>query len=59
MIELSASQERFPEVSDLLQRCRRIEPPNRPYSPHGTGQDGDKLTRQEVKAFAERLQLDI
>lgn len=57
VIELCASQERFPEVSDLLQRCRRIEPPERPYCPNGN--PSDRLTRQEIEAFANRLQLEV
>ena len=57
VIEICASEQRFPEVADLLQRCRRIEPPERPYCPNGA--PADRLTREEIAAFAERLQLEI
>jgi len=59
VIELGTCLERFPELADVLQACRRIEPPKREYTPMGDGPRGDRLTRIELKRIAEKLGLDI
>lgn len=53
-----ASQERFPEVSDLWQECRRIEKRQAPYNPHG-GDVSRSLTEPEIREIAERIGLDV
>ena len=53
-----ASEQRFPELSDLLQQCRRIEKREAPYSPHGDGVVRS-LTEPEIKDIAARIGLEV
>lgn len=53
-----ASQQRFPEVSDLWQECRRIEKRQAPYNPHG-GDVSRSLTEPEIRDIAERIGLEV
>jgi hypothetical protein len=60
VIEMSASETRFPEVGDLYRICRR-EAINKgiltlPYSPHG-GTNEDKLTAKEIDEIGASLGL--
>lgn len=59
VIEVGCQLQRFPELSDILQVCRRIEPPERPYHPHGDPRKGDQVTKLEVERIAARLGLDV
>lgn len=54
-----ASQERFPEVSDLWQQCRRIEKRQAPYSPHAPASDARSLTEPEIVEIAARIGLEV
>lgn len=54
-----ASQDRFPEVSDLWQECRRIEKRQAPYSPHASASDARSLTEPEIREIAERIGLEV
>lgn len=53
-----ASQDRFPEVSDLWQQCRRIEKRQAPYNPHG-GDVNRSLTEPEIVEIAARIGLEV
>jgi hypothetical protein len=53
-----AEKTRFPELADLLQWCRRIEPREIPYSPHGTGEP-KPLYEEEMQAIAGRIGLEV
>lgn len=53
-----ADQQRFPEVSDLWQQCRRIEKRQHPYNPHG-GDVSRSLTEAEIREIAERIGLEV
>lgn len=57
IIEVALTKEKFPDVGDLYQICRRSLP--KPYSPHGDGSEADKLRPSEIAAVAERLGLKI
>ena len=58
ILTVCASQERFPELSDVFQACRQIEPRERPYNPHGGG--GVKpLYEDELIEIAERLGMEV
>jgi hypothetical protein len=57
VIELCLTENRFPEVGDLYQICRRKMP--KPYSPNGEGTDMKRPTVSEVKSIAERLGLPV
>ena len=54
-----ASEQRFPELSDLLQQCRRIEKREAPYSPHASAHDARSLTEPEIKDIAARIGLEV
>lgn len=54
-----ASQDRFPEVSDLWQECRRIEKRQAPYSPHASASEARSLTEPEIREIAERIGLEV
>lgn len=54
-----ASQDRFPEVSDLWQQCRRIEKRQAPYSPHAPASDARSLTEPEIVEIAARIGLEV
>lgn len=58
VLTLCATETRFPEVADLVQLCRRIEPPEIPYGPAGTG-ELRPLYEPELQAIAGRFGLDI
>ena len=57
VIELSLTENRFPEVGDLYQICRRKIP--KPYAPNGDGADMKRPAMSEVRAIAERLGLPV
>lgn len=59
VLQLAASQTRFPELSDVLQECRRIEPPQRPYNPHGEAPKSERLTDAELREIAGRIGLEV
>lgn len=54
-----ASEQRFPELSDLLQQCRRIEKRQAPYSPHDSGKPERPLTEPELVDIAQRIGLEV
>lgn len=58
VLQLSASQDRFPELSDLFQLCRKIEPPTVPYAPNGDG-CLKPIYSAEIEAIAARLRLEV
>jgi len=58
ILTVCASQERFPELSDVFQSCRRFEPRERPYNPHGSG-DVKPLYEDELTEMAARLGLEV
>lgn len=53
-----ADEQRFPEVSDLWQECRRIEKRQQPYNPHG-GDVHRSLTEPEIREIAGRIGLEV
>lgn len=63
VIEMAASETRFPEIGDVFRLCRR-EAISRgliliPYSPNGDGKDETKLMRSEIDAMGDAMGLDI
>lgn len=58
VLMICAEQTRFPELSDLLQWCRKIEPREIPYSPNGTG-TAKPLYEDELQLIAERIGLEV
>jgi hypothetical protein len=58
VLMICASEQRFPELADVLQWCRKIEPREIPYSPNGTGEP-KPLYEQELKAIAARIGLEV
>lgn len=63
VLTLATSQDRFPEFGDVYQLCRReaIQAGlmQEPYSPHGTGEEKSKVTRQEITTIGEALGLAV
>lgn len=57
IIEVALTKEKFPDVGDLYQLCRKSLPKR--YSPHGDGKEFDNLAASEIAAVAERLGLKI
>lgn len=55
---LVVTETRFPELADLFRLCRRIEPPEVPYGPNGTG-DLRPAYESELQAIADRIGWDI
>lgn len=55
---LVVTETRFPELSELFKLCRRIEPPDVPYGPNGTG-DLRPAYEVELQAIADRIGWDI
>lgn len=58
ILTVCASQERFPELSDVFQQCRRIEPRPQPYNPNGDGKV-KPLYDDELCEIAARLGLEV
>lgn len=58
VLMICASEQRFPELADLLQWCRKIEPREIPYAPHGDG-NPKPLYEPEIKAIAARIGLEV
>ena len=58
VLMICASEQRFPELADVLQWCRKIEPREIPYSPNGTGEP-KPLYEPELKSIAYRLGLEV
>ena len=57
VVELCLTQTRFPEVGDLYTICRRSIP--KEYSPMGDGHETERPSRNEVRAVAQRLGLEV
>ncbi len=57
IIEVALTKEKFPDVGDLYQICRKSLPKR--YSAHGDGKECEKLAPSEIAAVAERLGLKI
>lgn len=57
IIEVALTKERFPDVGDLYQICRRSLPKR--YCAHGDGEESSRLAPSEIAAVAERLGLQI
>jgi hypothetical protein len=57
VLEISLTDNRFPEVGDLYQICRRCLP--RPYAPFASDTDATRPTKSEIAAIAERIGLPI
>lgn len=58
VLMVCAEQMRFPELSDLLQWCRKIEPREIPYAPNGTGEP-KPLYDEEMLSVAARIGLEV
>ncbi len=63
VVEMVLTDNRFPELGDLYQICRRIAIQRGDlkldYSPHGTGAPENRPSIGEIAAVAQRLGLDI
>lgn len=58
VLMICASEQRFPELADVLQWCRKFEPRDVPYSPNGDG-NVKPLYEPELKAIAARIGLEV
>lgn len=63
VLELAASDVRFPDSGDLYQLCRRIAIRygrlKVPYAPLGTGEKEIRTTDEEIQKMAERFGLKV
>jgi len=50
---------RFPELCDVLQRCRAIEKRQAAYNPMGEPPPVDRLTAAEIVTIAEALGVEL
>lgn len=57
VLEIALTKDRFPEVGDLYQICRRMIP--KEYSPMGGDRDSERPTKREIREVAERLGLKV
>lgn len=58
VLSVCMSQERFPEVSDVFQLCRKIQPREQPYNPNGDGKV-KPLYDDELCEIATRMGLEV
>lgn len=58
VLMICASEQRFPELSDMLQWCRKIEPRSIPYAPNGDG-NPKPIYDDEMRTIAAKLGLEV
>lgn len=63
VLELAVTENRFPELGDLFQACRRLAIRagliEIPYSPHGSDKDAVNVTPAEIREIASRFSLKV